>query len=149
MSSTIKFETAIKYYIGHRYQLAQDYEHDLTGTQFELDLTRRPLYQPIAVHMTATTLRVEAGYNWDGPSGPTIHTSNTFRASLVHDALYHLMRLQLIPNHSRNRKQADLLMYRILRADGMNFVRAKVFYYAVRLFGKASTSTPVRTYSAP
>ena len=35
---------------------------------------------------------VEKDYAWDGPSGPTIDTSNSMRASLVHDVLYQAMR---------------------------------------------------------
>ena len=37
-------------------------------------------------------LQIAAGYAWDGASGPTIDTRNSMIASLVHDALYQLIR---------------------------------------------------------
>ena len=37
-------------------------------------------------------LIIKRSYAWDGPSGPTIDTKNFMRGSLVHDALYQLMR---------------------------------------------------------
>ncbi len=38
-------------------------------------------------------LPIKKFYAWDGPSGPTIDTRDFMRGSLVHDALYQLMRL--------------------------------------------------------
>ena len=37
-------------------------------------------------------LTIRKGYAWDGPSGPTIDTKDFMRGSLVHDALYQLLR---------------------------------------------------------
>ena len=37
-------------------------------------------------------LTIRKSYAWDGPSGPTIDTMDFMRGSLVHDALYQLMR---------------------------------------------------------
>jgi hypothetical protein len=42
-------------------------------------------------------LVILSGYAWDGASGPTIDTDSTMRGSLVHDALYQLMRQGLVP----------------------------------------------------
>jgi len=36
------------------------------------------------------------GYAWDGPSGSTVDTLNFMRGSLVHDALYQLIRMEKI-----------------------------------------------------
>lgn len=45
------------------------------------------------VHLSAKgTLTIKSGYAWDGASGPTLDTPSTMFASLVHDALYQLMR---------------------------------------------------------
>ena len=41
-------------------------------------------------------LTIKRGYAWDGPSGPTIDTKTFMRGSLVHDALYQLMRLKVL-----------------------------------------------------
>ena len=73
-------------------------------------------------------------YYWDGPSGPTIDTANSMRASLVHDALYQLMRLGLIPY--KFRLYSDDLFRQILLQDFMFFLRADIWYLSVRLFGK-------------
>ena len=110
------------------------------GQRFELDLC---LLDEDGV------LIVNPKYAWDGPSGPTIDTANWMRASLAHDALYQLMReAGLDISH---RKAADQLMYDMLREDGMSWVRARVAYRGVRLFGKpaAKPRKPAPVLSAP
>ncbi len=82
----------------------------------------------------AGQLRISAGYAWDGPSGPTFDTRNFMRGSLVHDALYQLMRERLL-DHRKDRKHADKLLRIIVRKDGMSWIRAWWVYRAVRLFG--------------
>jgi hypothetical protein len=81
-------------------------------------------------------LEVGEGYAWDGPSGPTIDTLNFMRGSLVHDALYQLIRIEEIP--PRYREYADLLLKKMCLEDGMSKFRAEYVYQAVRLFGGAS-----------
>ncbi len=73
------------------------------------------------------------GYAWDGPSGPTIHTKNFLRGSLVHDALYQLIRLGVLPMEARN--EIDLILKDIVLEDGMNQVRAWWVHKAVDWFG--------------
>ena len=60
-------------------------------------------------------LYIKCGYAWDGPSGPTIDTPSTIRASLVHDALYQLMKEGLL--NIKYRKYADDLFKEILIED--------------------------------
>ena len=76
---------------------------------------------------------VEKYYAWDGPSGPTIDTSNSMRASLVHDVLYQAIREEGFARKFRGR--ADLEFLRILKSDGMSFPRRWIWWSAVRLFG--------------
>lgn len=78
-------------------------------------------------------LIIKEGYAWDGPSGPSIDTKNFMRSSLVHDALYQLMREGVIPESYR--KKADQEMRKISLEDGMRKFRAWYTYIAVRLFG--------------
>ena len=78
-------------------------------------------------------LTIKRGYAWDGPSGPTIDTKNFMRGSLVHDALYQLIRQKHLPKESR--LQADLELKRICLEDGMSRIRAWWVYHAVRLGG--------------
>ena len=81
-------------------------------------------------------LRIKACYAWDGASGPTVDTKATMYPALVHDALYQLIRLGILPPESR--KEADKLFLRLLKADGMTFFRRWYFYRAVRWFGASS-----------
>ena len=84
-------------------------------------------------------LSVKRGYAWDGASGPIINTQDTLVASLVHDVLYQAMRLNLIKSSKENRQFADKNFFEILKMNGVNSIRRKVWYFAVRLFGKKST----------
>ena len=44
------------------------------------------------ITLDAGVLTIHAGYAWDGASGPVVDTVNSIRATLVHDAVYQLMR---------------------------------------------------------
>ena len=75
-------------------------------------------------------------YAWDGPSGPTFDTKTFMRGSLIHDALYQLMREGSLDR--KHRKQADEILREICLADGMNRFRAWYVYQCVRIFSKKS-----------
>ena len=102
-----------------------------------------PFKIPDFVHPYASLkdgiLSVKRGYAWDGASGPIINTRDTLVASLVHDVLYQAMRLNLIKSSKENRMIADKNFFEILKMNGVNSIRRKVWYFAVRLFGKKST----------
>ena len=68
------------------------------------------------VHLTGTgVLTISRGYCWDGASGPTFDTNSTMRASLVHDALYQLLREgELAPEY---RLRADQCLKDIMLRD--------------------------------
>ncbi|MBC8551363.1 MAG: DUF1353 domain-containing protein [Bacteriovoracaceae bacterium] len=82
-------------------------------------------------------LIIKKFYAWDGPSGPSIDTLTFMRGSLVHDALYQLMREGHL-SHIEHRKSADDILKEICLADGMSSFRAWYVYKAVRLFGEHS-----------
>jgi len=84
------------------------------------------------------------GYAWDGASG-AIDTKSIMRASLVHDALYQMIRegLPIV------RKEADKEFYRIMREDGMWWIRAQYIYWTVRLFGKVALKHDTKVQIAP
>ncbi|EMO20729.1 hypothetical protein LEP1GSC168_0070 [Leptospira santarosai str. HAI134] len=84
-------------------------------------------------------LHIEAGYAWDGPSGPTIDTKTFMRGSLVHDALYQLMREEKL-DRAQYREYADHLLKQICTEDGMNRFRAAYVYKSVRWFGESSAT---------
>ena len=118
----------IAYKSGYKYQLKKDYI---------AAIAIKPV-TPIDTDYLALTLggslTVKSGYAWDGPSGPTLDTLNFMRGSLVHDALYQLMRERLL-DHDTHREIADRLLEQICKEDGMSSPRAWLVYQSVRLFG--------------
>lgn len=83
-------------------------------------------------------LKIENRYAWDGPSGPTIDTESFMRGSLVHDALYQLMREGHL-DRKIWRLYADKLLRKICLEDDMSKFRAWYVYHSVRLFAAGST----------
>lgn len=133
----------IAYRKGYKYQLAGDYKVQITirpetavGTAF------------LALDENGW-LYIKAGYAWDGPSGPTFDTKSSMRASLIHDALYQLMRYELLPQEDRD--AADLELYKACIEDKMWKWRAKMWLRQLRRFagGAADPKNKKRTYLAP
>lgn len=125
----------IKYKSGFKYQLAEDYSVATGINGYTID-TRFIKLGPDG------TIVIKSGYAWDGPSGPTLDTKNFMRGSLIHDALYQLMRGELLPRDNC-RKMADKLLKKMCREDGMSSIRAWFVYKAVASFG-GSSATGVR-----
>lgn len=84
-------------------------------------------------------LTIKIGYAWDGPSGPAIDSKNFMRGSLIHDALYQLIRERILPPSTR--KRADEILKEVCIQDGMSAFRAWYVYQGVRL-GGASAAKP-------
>lgn len=82
------------------------------------------------------------GYSWDGPSGPTIDTKTFMRGSLIHDALYQLIREGVLPLTTR--KQADKILRSTCIDDGMAMFRAWYVYRAVRMLGGRSVKSDLK-----
>ena len=100
----------IKYRSDYKYQLANKYElyTSITPPQkIESDFLDLSL---------SGKLVVKKGYAWDGPSGPVIDTKENLRASLVHDALYQLMRRDFLKTRTY-RKAADELFRDMMMAS--------------------------------
>ena len=97
---------------------------------------------------TDGVLYIKAGYSWDGPSGPAFDTPNFMRASLVHDALYQLMREGHL-DADKWRAKADDEMYRLCREDGMTAIRAWWCYQGVRIGGYEAATKPKAVLEAP
>ncbi len=116
----------IHYKAGYKYQLTR---------QYEIHLPQLAGYSCRAKYFQLAEdgyLVIRAGYAWDGPSGPTIDTSDAMRASLVHDVLYQAMRLGLLPQHCR--PIADDILRQLCLDDGMSRLRAWTWYRMVRAF---------------
>ena len=122
----------IAYTSGYKYQLEREYTvavPELAGAVTEAHCAYLSL-------SADGRLIVRAGYAWDGPSGPAIDTANFMRGSLIHDALYQLIRRELLG--SVWREPADRALQRICREDGMWRVRAWWVYCGVRWGGGPS-----------
>ena len=123
----------IRYRSEYKHQLADDYKikisilpaEDIVTEFIELD--------------TSGELTLKNAYAWDGPSGPVIDTPENMRASLVHDALYQLMRNKELKART-HRKTADKLFRDICKKDGVSGWRANLYYKALRKFAKPSAS---------
>ena len=83
-------------------------------------------------------LRVQTGYSWDGPSGPTFDTPDSMRASCVHDNHYQAIRLELLPMSAR--RVADRMFVRLLKEDGMWWWRRRLWWAALRIGGRGSAT---------
>lgn len=128
----ISYKKRIKY----KYTLLEDYSHQ-TDVQVAKDADLGLLTID-----TSGLLKIRKGYSWDGPSGPTIDTKNFMRGSLVHDALYQLMREKKIDQEQR--KRADEILKEICRESGMSKIRAWWVYVGVRIFGTGSARPDIR-----
>ena len=118
---------SITYNDGYKYQLKEEYSQvigikpvaDIVTDYVQLD--------------RQGTITIKNGYAWDGPSGPTFDTPSFMRGSLVHDALYQLMRGSFL-DHKIHRDAADCILRDICLEDGMWRARAWWVYQAVRRF---------------
>lgn len=128
----------------YKYQLVDPYSLNIGLSGYTVDLKFLKL-------STSGRLTIEADYAWDGPSGPTCDTPDFMRGSLVHDALYQLLRLDKLP--SPYKAFADLLLKKICLEDGMCKYRAAYVYLTVRLFGGAAarpgSEKPDKKYCVP
>lgn len=120
---------SIQYRAGYKYQLAcgflvQTSIRGFAGGNEWVGITREG------------RLSIREGYAWDGPSGPAIDTRNFMRASLIHDALYQLIREGVILQSAR--RAADELLRATCLEDGMSRIRAWWVYHAVRWKGGPS-----------
>lgn len=121
----------IFYKDGYKYQLKENYslQTPLVGTYISTDF----------ILLTSTGLLViKKGYAWDGPSGPTFDTKDFMRGSLVHDALYQLMRESHLPQSLK--EFADRELQKICIEDGMPKSLAYLVYQAVKHFGEPATN---------
>lgn len=117
----------IAYNDGYKYQLKEAYS-------VVIDIKPPSIIDTEYIDLdTEGTLVIAKGYAWDGPSGPTVDTLTFMRGSLVHDALYQLMRENYL-DHIIYREPADRVLQKICKEDGMWSVRAWWVYHGVRLF---------------
>lgn len=149
----------IRYRSGYKYQLAEEYslpvrvnfqQSILKAHRSTDDAEAREGIETEYIDLSVDgVLTVKSGYAWDGPSGPTFDTKSFMRGSLVHDALYQLMRGGYLPESCR--EDADQELHRICREDGMNRFRAWYVLLGVRKAAgfAASSTAEKKIYTAP
>ena len=116
----------IRYRKGYKYQLAASYTVEVGIFPPKSIATRWCLLSHNGF------LTILEGYAWNGASGPTIDTKSSMRGSLVHDALYQLMRLGLLDISWRSK--IDDILHNICVEDGMIHARAEIWEEMVVLF---------------
>ncbi len=124
----------ISYKKGYKYQLFEEYKTSI-DIKPVADISSTGSYVTLSLdgHIV-----IKKGYAWDGPSGPTVDTLSFMRGSLVHDALYQLMREDKL-DRKTDRKLADKLLQEMCINDKMNKIRAWWIYQGIRAFGKKAT----------
>jgi hypothetical protein len=123
----------MKYKAGYKYQLAENF-------QMTTEFTGKTIKQGFIRLTVGGVLTLNKGYAWDGPSGPAIDTKNFMLGSLVHDALYQLMRKKRL-DPKIYREPADRLLQQMCVDHGMWKVRAWWVYKFVSMFA-ASAADP-------
>ncbi len=118
---------SIQYKEGYKYQLHADYNDTIA--------VRPPADIPTEYITLTTTgkIKIKKGYAWDGASGAP-DTKTIMRASLVHDALYQLMRHDEL-DRKLWRNTADKELKRMCLEDGMTKAKAEVVYFTVCKLG--------------
>ena len=131
----------IKYRSGYKYWLAEEYKVKVSIIP-ENNVPKDKTTKSFIELNTEGVLVIKKGYAWDGPSGPTIDIPSFMRGSLVHDALYQLLREKEIEQKWRD--EADEELRRICREDGMWRIYSNWVHWAVRKFGKRSADPESR-----
>jgi len=122
----------VRYKGGYKYQLVETYRDQISI---------RPAVDIDTWHISLSTagdLEIRFGYAWDGPSGPTVDSPSSMRGSLVHDAIYQLMRMGLL-DRARWKATADVLFRKMLIEDGMWEWRARWWYRGVAVGAEGAT----------
>ncbi len=117
----------IFYREGYKYQLDRNF-----SLMLDIKVPSMLVYRYVSL-ATSGMLMISSGYAWDGPSGPTFDSRTAMRASLVHDALYQLIRVGALPHSFR--EYADKVFFDLCLEDGMFYARAWLWHRALRLAG--------------
>ena len=117
----------VKYKEGYKYQL---YKNEVTQTYIR---PPSPIVTEYITLMPDGLLIIKKGYAWDGASGPTINTKSLRTPSLIHDALYQLLRERQLVQAWR--KDADNEFIRLCAARGVWKIRRWWLLKGLRIFG--------------
>lgn len=122
----------MRYRKGYKYQLAETLSVNVGILEYSIDTEFITLD-------TLGNLTIRSGYASDGPSGLTWDTDNFMEGAFVHDALYQLLRLELLPQSLR--LECDEILISICKDNGMWGIRRWYVRRALKKFG-ASAADP-------
>lgn len=116
----------IKFKAGYKYQLVEEY-------RIRVNIPIKQSYDNglLACDLLGNII-IRAGYAWDGATC-AIDTNNFMRGSLIHDALYQLIREESIDG--KYRTKCDDALDQILKEDGMSSMRRWYVQVGVKNFG--------------
>jgi hypothetical protein len=126
---------------GYKYQLKENFDITIPIQPGQGKFTSGPF---LRLYPTGL-LKIKAGYAWDGCSGPTYDDDTNMTAGLVHDALYQLIRNDVLPIEPF-RKMADDMLKELCIKNGMSSIRAWYYHLAVRKFGGSAVEKPKEVY---
>ena len=127
-----------------KYVKRKKYKYRLYNRFFyQVDIIGVKMSQSSFLTLTNGCLDIRKGYTWDGATDPAIDTANFMKASLVHDALYQLIREGVIDRDERNK--CDKILQTICIQEGMSKIRAWFVYQGVKRFGGKATKSRVIT----
>lgn len=133
---------SIRYRSGYKHQLAED-ARALTNIRPEKDIKTEFIDLD-----TDGWMDIRNAYAWDGPTAVYFFPLKLIKPSLFHDAIYQLLRMELLPQHCRT--LADDLYRRLSLENGVWRGRAWYQHRAVRLAtGAADPKNRKKIRSAP
>lgn len=150
-------------HVGHlKYQVMESFEYELPKALSvpgggEVRIPKwGGFFRSEFITLNGERLVIRGGFAYDGATN-VIDTRATKAAALIHDALYFVLRnedelnsndvvgggtpdnpLSVGSKHYDFRKYADVLYYRLARANGMWWPRARLHYRALRRYGRTS-----------
>lgn len=123
----------------HRSQLYHQILNEFSGKKWDF------------IELESGVLTIKEGYRWDGTSRPKTEDVGVIdvRASCIHDAIYDLMRLDILDNDKgasnwstngyKNRLVADIMWYQLSIEDGRSALWALTNFTGLRVGGQPGT----------
>lgn len=129
----------MKYKKGYKYQLVEDFEYVLPIWFPAMNLELNSEF----IDIKQNVLLIKSGYAWDGAS--CIPDIKNKVAALVHDALYQLIRQELL-NKEKAKKSADILFMYMCRDEGTPKWISQIYYKSLEKFGDKAATKPREIY---
>ena len=120
----------------YKYRLYADYS-------YYVDIAALQVSPSEYIKLTQGYIFIKKGYTWDGATDPAIDTKNFMIGSLVHDALYQLIREGVIDKDDKDK--CDVILRDICLEQGMSRIRAWWVYQGVKRFGHKAIKSRVIT----